>query len=322
MQLEGRAAVLLVVALDLGEERLVGRLEPGLERDDRVVPALHLGGALEPVERLDRLDRVARGRGAERLADDAVEVDEHLAAEQVVDLVLACPVLAHEAGQRGALVGGVVVDVQPGVPAAALDEPVDEPLEHAALVAAVARPERLVPHLSGVVAVAVAEEELEPARGLVERVPLEVEPHVGVVGRGQEPEAALLLVVEQLVEVRAGLAPAELELGLVAHLLEALGPEPVRAAVRRSPERSRAARACRPRRRAAARPTPAASRRRARDGRQPPAERGRSSESRRSRSARTARDTSRPRARPHRESAPLEQAMEGKSNWIRMAASI
>ena len=131
MQLVGRAAVLLVVALDLGEERLVARLEPGLERDDRVVAALHLGVALEAVERLDRLDRVARGRGAERLADDAVEVDEHLAAEEVVDLVLARPVLAHQPGQRGALVGGVVVDVQPGVPAAALDEPVDEPLEDA-----------------------------------------------------------------------------------------------------------------------------------------------------------------------------------------------
>ena len=124
-----------------------------------------------------------------------------------------------------------MVDVQPGVPAAALDEPVDEPLEDRPLAVAVARPERLVAHLAGVVAVAVAEEELEPARGLVERVPLEVEPDVAGVGRGQEPEAALLLVVEELVEVRARDAAAELELGLVAHLLEALGPQAVRAAV-------------------------------------------------------------------------------------------
>jgi hypothetical protein len=82
VQLVGRAAVLLVVALDLSEERLVARLEPGLEGDHRVVAALHLGGALEPVERLDRLDRVARRRGAERLAHDPVEVDEHLAAQK------------------------------------------------------------------------------------------------------------------------------------------------------------------------------------------------------------------------------------------------
>src|SRR6185503_9186048 len=133
VQLERRPAVLLVVALDVPQERLVARLEPRLEGDDGVVAALDARRALEPVERLDRLDRVARRGGAERLAHDPVEVD-----------------------------------VKPRVTEAPLDDPVDEPLEHSALALAVAGPERLVAHLARLVAVAVAEQELEPARGLVE----------------------------------------------------------------------------------------------------------------------------------------------------------
>ena len=85
--------------------------------------------------------------------------------------------------------------------AAALDDPVDEPLEHRALAVAVARPERLVAHLAVLVAVAEAEEVLEPARRLVERMALEVEPHVAEVGLGQESEPALLLVGQELVEM-------------------------------------------------------------------------------------------------------------------------
>ncbi len=112
MQLERRAAVLLVVALDLLEDRVVAGLDPLLEAHDRLVAARHLGGALEPVELLDRLDRVAVGRGPQRLLDDAVEVDQHLLAQEVVDLLLPRSVLAGEAGQGRALVRGVVVDVQ------------------------------------------------------------------------------------------------------------------------------------------------------------------------------------------------------------------
>ena len=44
-------------------------------------------------------------RDAQRLADDRVEVDEDLAAQQVVDLLLARAVQAHEPLERGRLVG-------------------------------------------------------------------------------------------------------------------------------------------------------------------------------------------------------------------------
>src|SRR6185503_10587409 len=238
VQLERRPAVLLVVALDVPQERLVARLEPRLEGDDGVVAALDARRALEPVERLDRLDRVARRGDAERLAHDPVEVDEHLLAQEVVDLALARPVLAHEPRESRALVGGVVVDVKPRVTEAPLDDPVDEPLEHSALAFAVAGPERLVAHLARLVAVAVAEQELEPARGLVERMPLEVEPDVAGVRLGQEAKATLLLVVQELVQVLPRRATAELELGLVTHPLEALGPQAVWGAVARHGERA------------------------------------------------------------------------------------
>ena len=118
VQLERRAAVLLVVALDLLQDRVVAGLDPLLEADDRLVAARHVGDAHEAVELLDRLDRVAVGRGAERLLDDAVEVDEHLLAQEVVDLLLARAVLAGEAREGRALVGGVVVDVHARVTAA------------------------------------------------------------------------------------------------------------------------------------------------------------------------------------------------------------
>ena len=74
---------------------------------------------VEPVERLHLLDRVALDRGAERLADGAQQVDEDAAAEQLVDLVLARAVAAHQPLQRGRLVRRVVVDVQVRVARAA-----------------------------------------------------------------------------------------------------------------------------------------------------------------------------------------------------------
>ena len=97
-----------------------------------------------------------------------------------------------------------MVDVHAGVAPPALDDPVDEALEGVALAVAVAPPDAVVVHGAVVVAVAAAEEVLEPARGLVERMALEVEPDVAGVRLGQEAEAALLLVRQELAQVLAG----------------------------------------------------------------------------------------------------------------------
>ena len=117
------------------------RPHPLLEHEDRGAALLDLGLALDGQEDLEVLDRVARLRDAQRVADDGVEVDEDVAAEEVVDLPLARAVLAHEALERGHLVGGVVVDVHGRVGAEALVEEVDELLERAPLGLAVVRPE-------------------------------------------------------------------------------------------------------------------------------------------------------------------------------------
>ena len=117
-----------------------------------------------------------------------------------------------------------MVDVHGGEPLPARDDPVDELLERNPLVLAVSPPHRLVDDFAGVVPEAVAEEVLEPARGLVERVALHVEPDVARVGRGHEAEAALGLVREEFPEVALLPAAAQLQLRLVADTLERLSP--------------------------------------------------------------------------------------------------
>ena len=144
MERDRRAAVLLVVGADPLEQRVLLRLEPLLEEDDRLVAARDLRRAHEPVQLLDLLDRVARDAGPQRLLHDAVEVDEQLLPQPVVDLALARRVLAHQPPERGALVRRVVVDVQVGVDAAARLDPVDEALERGLLAVAVEAPDDLV----------------------------------------------------------------------------------------------------------------------------------------------------------------------------------
>ena len=70
------------------------RPQPALELEDRVaaVGDRALPGAGHE-ERPHLLDRVARVRDAQRLADDLIEIDEDLAPQQVVELVLARGVL-------------------------------------------------------------------------------------------------------------------------------------------------------------------------------------------------------------------------------------
>ena len=140
-----------------------------------------------------------------------VEIDEHIAAQEVVHLVLARGVLAHQAAKRGALVGGVVVDVRAGVAAPPGDDTVDEALEDLALTVAIARPGGFVANRAVLVAVAPAKQVLEPARRLVERVALEVEPDVPERRRGKEPKAASLFVGQEINAVLTGLAPVKLE---------------------------------------------------------------------------------------------------------------
>ena len=192
------------------------RLEPLLEEDDRLVAARDLGRALEPVQLLDLLDRVARDAGAQRLPDDAVEVDEQLLPQPVVDLALARRVLAHEAPQRRALVARrsgrrAGRGRRGGAPRPSRRSARRPPSRRRGRGP---RRPRSAYGLPVLVAVAPAEQILEPARRLVERVALEVEPDVASTGGGSVPEAAVLLVREELDAPLAGAREVELERGL------------------------------------------------------------------------------------------------------------
>ena len=168
---------------------------------------------------LELLQPVARPRGAEAVADDAVEVDEDLAAEEVVELALAGAVAAHQPLERGDLVRRVVVDVQVGVAREPLVHEIDEGLERDPLGLVVVRVERLeVP-----VDVEDPPEVLERAVRVPERVALEVEEEVAGRGVRQEREAGFRLRLDQLVDVLAAFARVELELRLLAVLGPAVG---------------------------------------------------------------------------------------------------
>ena len=68
-------------------------------------------------------------RDAHRLADHLVEIHEDFASKQIVELVLARGVLAHQPLERGDFVCGVVIDVQVWPPREAPVDEIDEALE-------------------------------------------------------------------------------------------------------------------------------------------------------------------------------------------------
>ena len=126
--------------------------------------------------------------------DVVVEVDEDVAAEQDVDLVLARRVALHQPLEGARLVAAVVVDVHPRVALAALQHEVDERLEHPLLLAPGHAPTAAwnTGSPSGA-ALGPAEQVLE---AVVERprVRLDVEEHVEPRGRRQRREALAGLV--------------------------------------------------------------------------------------------------------------------------------
>ena len=138
---------------------------------------------LEPVEGLQLLERIALDAGAHRLADDGVQIDEPLGPQQPVELALARGVAAHQALERGRLVGREVIDVQPGKALPARHHEVDEGLEGRPLRGGIKGPARVILGLAGRPR-GPAEQILEPARA-DEGIALEVEEDVARRGLGQ-----------------------------------------------------------------------------------------------------------------------------------------
>ena len=120
-------------------------VEPALELDHGLVARADLGLAREE-ELLDLLQPVRLDPGAQPLAHHLQQVDEHLAAQQLVDLLLARRVRAHQPRQRRRLVGRVVVHVHLRELAPALGDEIDELLERRPLAVGIERPERPIRH--------------------------------------------------------------------------------------------------------------------------------------------------------------------------------
>ena len=182
-QLLGRDAVDAVVVLDLVEDRLVAFLEPALVGDDRAAGGLHLAGALDAGEDLERLDRIV-GLGREHpAAHHRVEVDEAPLAQQPVEKRLADPVQRRQPAQRRHLVGRVVIDARSRMRRDPRPEGVEHGLERRPLRVAVVRPDRAEAEVRRPEPVQV----LEPALDV--RIALDVVEDVARIGRRQQVEA-------------------------------------------------------------------------------------------------------------------------------------
>src|SRR6185436_14812509 len=123
----------------------------------------------EAVVALERLDRVALLADLYPLAHDGVEVDQHLAPQELVDLLLTGRVAGRERAQGRALVRRVVVDVQARIVRELLEHEEHEPSQRLPLRVFVVRPQARV---AG--ARPPAPEVLEPTVRERERVTLEV----------------------------------------------------------------------------------------------------------------------------------------------------
>src|SRR5262245_31207739 len=99
-QAEPGAAVFLVVGSNLVEPHLALHVKPVLVIENGLGPRPHGARPREAEERLELLERVARYAGAEGPANDAVEIHEDPAPEQIVDLRVPGHMLGHEPLER------------------------------------------------------------------------------------------------------------------------------------------------------------------------------------------------------------------------------
>ena len=186
------AHVVLVVAGDPVEAGLILVLHPVLVLDDGAGATVDVVAALVVGEALDVLQAVRLDTDLHRAGHDREQVDEQPGGDLTLEFQLGDAVVGGEAHQRGPLGVVVVVHVHVREPAATLGQVLDEVLRGLRLLRLVVRPERLEHPLAGVVAFDEAEQEEQPDVGLPERVPLEVEEHVAVVGRRQRGEPGQL----------------------------------------------------------------------------------------------------------------------------------
>ena len=108
-QRKRRAAVFLVVVGDRRKQCRILGLDPLLIRQNGVHPAPDVGPSRERRECFDFFQRVTVDAGPKALAHHRVQIDEDVSPQQLVYLVFARGVGAHELFERRVLVGTVVI---------------------------------------------------------------------------------------------------------------------------------------------------------------------------------------------------------------------
>ena len=97
----------------------------------------HAGGHVQPFDLLEGI----RVRGQPyALAHHAVQVDEHLVAQEPIHLLLSSAVVAHQPAQRSLLVRGVMVDVHFRISLELRDRVVDESFKGTSLFGIIVTP--------------------------------------------------------------------------------------------------------------------------------------------------------------------------------------
>ena len=232
------AVVLVVAAHDLAH--IVRRLGAPPRLQQRLQTALgpaHVGQvdfAVVPEEPLQPLDRVALHAGPHRLPRHREQVDEHLVAQQVVHLDLACRVAAHQPLERRRLVGGVVVDVHLRIQVAPRHHLVDESLESRPFRRRVVGPGVVVgQRVGGGARAAGPSEQVLQAAGAAARQPvtgegvaLQVEEHVPCARCRQAAQPLAVDDGQHLVVGRLARPVAQLHGRLVLRLLQPLAAAP------------------------------------------------------------------------------------------------
>src|SRR5918992_2005129 len=129
LEVAQRDAVIAVVLLEVSQDPIVSGLEVPLVLDQGGALLRYPVVSLPHVERLESLDGVRLLRDAQRLPHDLVEVDEHLSAKEVVQLLFPGAMPSHQTPESADLIGSVVVHMHIGEAGKALCHQIDEALE-------------------------------------------------------------------------------------------------------------------------------------------------------------------------------------------------
>src|SRR5437763_14093935 len=137
---------------------------------------------------LDVIERVARLRDLDTLADDLVQIDELVPAQKVIDFNFASAVEHHKALQRRRLVCGIVINMRSGMSAEPNGDEVERRLERLLILVAIMRPERREPDVI-IFQTIKAEQIFQAAARIENRQSLHAEENVAHIRERQAREA-------------------------------------------------------------------------------------------------------------------------------------